>query len=102
MRPWALNSGPQLCQTGTLLLEPLPSPRRLFFIFWWDWSLNSGLHTSNTGALLLEPHLQSILLWLFLRWGLVSYLPELASNHDPPDFSLPSSWDYRREPLVPS
>jgi hypothetical protein len=24
----------------------------------------------------------------------------LASNHDPPDLCLLSSWDYRREPLV--
>jgi hypothetical protein len=25
----------------------------------------------------------------------------LASNLNPPDFSLPSSWDYKHEPLVP-
>jgi hypothetical protein len=31
-----------------------------------------------------------------------NYLPELASNRDPPDFCLLSSWDYRHEPLVPS
>jgi hypothetical protein len=30
----------------------------------WDWDLNSA------GPLLLEPHLQSILLWLFLRMSL--------------------------------
>jgi hypothetical protein len=29
----------------------------------------SGLHTCKTGTLPLEPHLQSILLWLFWRWG---------------------------------
>jgi hypothetical protein len=28
-------------------------------------------------------------------------LPGLASNHDPPDLSLPSWWDYRDEPLAP-
>jgi cellulose synthase/poly-beta-1,6-N-acetylglucosamine synthase-like glycosyltransferase len=31
-------------------------------------------------ALSLEPCLQSILLWLFWRWGLQNYLPGLALN----------------------
>jgi hypothetical protein len=31
----------------------------------------------------------------------MNYLPGLASNCDPPDRSLPSSWDDRREPLAP-
>jgi hypothetical protein len=35
------------------------------------------------------------LLWLFWRWGLVNYLPRLAANHDSPNFSLPSSYDYK-------
>jgi hypothetical protein len=39
------------------------------------------------------------LLWLFWRWGLENYLPRLALNCDPPNFNLPSSWDYRWEPL---
>jgi hypothetical protein len=26
------------------------------------------------------------------------FLPGLASNHDPPDLYLPSSWDYKCEP----
>jgi hypothetical protein len=25
------------------------------------------------------------------RWGLANYLPRLASNHNPPNFSFPSS-----------
>jgi hypothetical protein len=29
------------------------------------------------------------------------YLPGLASNYEPPDFCLLSSWDYRHEPPVP-
>jgi hypothetical protein len=32
----------------------------------------------------------------------MKYLPELASNHDPPDLCLLSSQDYRREALLPS
>jgi hypothetical protein len=53
---------------------------------------------SRRVALLLEPHLQFILLWLFWRWDLLSYLPRLASNCNPPDLSLPSNWC---ESLVP-
>jgi hypothetical protein len=67
--------------------------------WWWDWDLNSRPYT---GAVSPEPHLPSILLWLFWRWGgLMSSLPRLASNHDPPHLSLPSSRDYRCEPRSP-
>jgi hypothetical protein len=32
------------------------------------------------------------LLWLFFwRWSLANYLPVLVLNHNPTDFSLPSS-----------
>jgi hypothetical protein len=48
------------------------------FGFLWYWSLTSGLYTCKAGNLLLEPHLQSILRWLFWRWGLLNYLPRLA------------------------
>jgi hypothetical protein len=27
---------------------------------------------------------------IFWRWSLLNYLPQLASNHDPPDLSFPS------------
>jgi hypothetical protein len=42
------------------------------------------------------------LLWLFWRWGLSNHLLRLASNLDLPDLSLPTLWDYRREPLLPA
>jgi hypothetical protein len=44
---------------------------QLFFFFfnWRDWGLNWGLCACKAGTLLLEPQLQSILLWLFWRWG---------------------------------
>jgi hypothetical protein len=42
------------------------------------------------------------LLWLFWRWGLEDYLPGLALSYDPPNLSLPSSWDYRRGLLAVS
>jgi hypothetical protein len=43
--------------------------------------LNLGLPTCKAGTLSLEPHLQSILLWLFCRWGLANYFPRLALNY---------------------
>jgi hypothetical protein len=62
-------------------------------VVFWDWDLNSGLCTCKSGALWL----QSILLWLFWRWSLKNYLPGLALNCNPPDLSLPSTWDYKCE-----
>jgi hypothetical protein len=34
-------------------------------------------------------HASSTWLWLFWRWGPENYLSGVASNRDPPDFSLP-------------
>jgi hypothetical protein len=59
--------------------------------FFGNWDLNSGLLTCKAGSLPLEPVLQSILLWLFWRWGLENHLSRLTLNHDPSDLSLPSS-----------
>jgi hypothetical protein len=36
----------------------------------------------------------------WLGWGLVNYLPRLASNCDPPNLSLPNSSDFRCEAVV--
>jgi hypothetical protein len=41
------------------------------------------------------------LYWVFSRYRVANYLPRLASNHDPPDLCLPSSQDYKHEPLMP-
>jgi hypothetical protein len=62
----------------------------LFIYFLLKLGLNKGLHACKAGALMLGPHLQSILFWLFWRWGLLNYFPRLALNHDPPYVSLPS------------
>jgi hypothetical protein len=50
----------------------------LSFFFKRDWGLNSGLHSCKAGkyATPRETLFQSILLWLFWRWGLKNYLPE--------------------------
>jgi hypothetical protein len=64
-------------------------------------SFNSGLCACKGGVLLLGPYLQSILVCLFWKWGLMNYLPGLASNLNPPNPNLLSSWDYRHEPPVP-
>jgi hypothetical protein len=33
---------------------------------------------------------------------LITFLPRLSSNHDPPNLCLLSSWDYRWEPVGPA
>jgi hypothetical protein len=86
---------PEPCATRASTRTDYPGSGSFFF--WWDWDLNSGLC-----ALLLAPLLPSSLLWLFWRWSLTNSLARLASNLDPPDLSLPSSWDCRREPLRPA
>jgi hypothetical protein len=63
----------------------------VFSILGWDWDLNLGLQACKAGTLPLETHFQSILLWLVWRWGLLNYLPGLASNREPPRLSFPSS-----------
>jgi hypothetical protein len=62
------------CPSQTLLIHyNLSLSLSFFFFFKWDWGLNSRHCDPKANALSLEPHLQSILLWLFWRWGLVNY-----------------------------
>jgi hypothetical protein len=37
----------------------------------------------------------------FSKWGLMNFMPQLAWNLDPPNVSLPRSWDDRPGPPVP-
>jgi hypothetical protein len=71
--------------------EPFSFPSFFFFF------VNSGFHACKARALSLESLLQSTLLRLFWRWGLLNCLPRLALNCSPPHRSLPSSWEDRRE-----
>jgi hypothetical protein len=67
------------------LLVPFPSRHRYWNTKWsknrsyyrvlnffvrGDWGLKLGLHPYKAGTLPLKPYIQSILLWLFWRWGL--------------------------------
>jgi hypothetical protein len=56
------GSSPQTIPHSTWLID--------WLIDWWDQSLNSGFCSCKSGTLPLDPYLQSILLWLFQRWGL--------------------------------
>jgi hypothetical protein len=56
----------ELCMLYTILTSLLDF---LSFFSWWNWGLNLGLCISKAGILLLEIYLQSILFWLFWRWG---------------------------------
>jgi hypothetical protein len=40
-----------------------------FFIFSCDWVMNSGLCACKADTVTFQPKLQSILLWLFWKWG---------------------------------
>jgi hypothetical protein len=50
-----------------------------------------GFELRPSCTVLLEPHLQNILFWLIWKWGLLNYLPGLASNWGPLDLNLLSS-----------
>jgi hypothetical protein len=68
----------------------------------WEW--NPGPPAGKASPLpqshLLSPH--AFNLHLIEMVVSLTFLPGLASNHDPPYLGFPSSWDYKHEPPVPS
>jgi hypothetical protein len=73
----------------------------IYLFFWWrlEFELRASHLESRYSTACPTPLV--ILLWLFWRWDLVDCLRRPASNLGPLDLSLPSSLDYRREPLAP-
>jgi hypothetical protein len=99
-----------LCLLGryTLPLEPPLNPLSFHFGDFWDRvsNLYPG-HPGSQSSYLCFPcswddrHVPHPAFY-WLRWGLANLLPRLASNHDPPDFHLPSSWGHRCGPCLDS
>jgi hypothetical protein len=69
------------------------SGRFFFFLVGLGFELRQALYCLNHTSRPFCSHLHPI--W---RWGLMNYLPWLASSLDPPNLSLPSSQDDRCEP----
>jgi hypothetical protein len=60
-----------------------------------------GFCTCKAGILPLEHIPQVHFALVIWTWGLTNYFSGLASNCDPPNLSLPSSYDYRCKPPAP-
>jgi hypothetical protein len=70
------------CFTGRVLFFPgqtRPGSSYLYLLCSWN-----------------DSHMPPYPLW-WLRWGLVKILPQLASNHSPPNICLLSNWNHRHE-----
>jgi hypothetical protein len=98
---WGLNSGLALAKQELLPLEP--HHHFLLFVISEIGSLGPCLAWTKillfmliqvTGMTGMHHHSQ---LFHWLWWTLANFLPRLASNPDPPDLHLLSSWDYRLE-----
>jgi hypothetical protein len=62
-----------------------------FFFFFWCWCLNSGSTLSYSASLFCDG---------FFEIGPHKLFAWAGIEPDPPDLCLPSSWDYRHEPLA--
>jgi hypothetical protein len=66
---WNLSSSYMLWLLSAGITGMYHQAWTLNLLFCWNLDLNSGLHASKGDAVPPKPHLQSILLWLFWRWG---------------------------------
>jgi hypothetical protein len=95
--------------TGNMMLVPLESLHQPFIAlvsFWIGSCVCSGpaldcdppsfLHLCRSIAGTTEAHAATPSLVVVMGVSL-TFLPKLASGHDPPDPHLPSSWDYSYE-----
>jgi hypothetical protein len=82
---------------GPLMISS-PIPFFFFsFLSWWDWALSAGLHTCIADTVCLS-HTFSPFCSRYFE-DRVSQFPQ--AGFDPPDLSIPNSYDYRCEPPVP-
>jgi hypothetical protein len=63
----------------------------VFFFLWQDWGLKVGFCICKAGVLQIELTSSPFCSGSFGDGGFSNYSLRLASNHDPPDLSLPSS-----------
>jgi hypothetical protein len=86
MTPWLYLQPRQLSWSSDLFSQLLTKDLYMavfwashIFQFTFFFFYGIGVCTCKAGTLTLKPYLQSILLWLFWRLGLMNYLPRLSS-----------------------